>query len=36
MAMPTFLLFRAGDKVAQLEGADPARLRELIAEHAGA
>ena len=30
--MPTFQLFKNGEKVGQVEGADEARLRELIKE----
>ena len=34
-AMPTFKLFRAGATVASMQGAEPARLVELIEAHAG-
>jgi len=36
LAMPTFQLFLKGEKIAQVEGADPAKLREIIAKHSPA
>ena len=33
--MPTFQLFRNGDKVGEIEGADEARLRALIDQNKG-
>jgi thioredoxin 1 len=34
-AMPTFQIFRGGAKVAELKGANPDALRQLILQHAG-
>lgn len=34
-AMPTFQIFRGGAKVAELKGANPDALRQLIQQHAG-
>ncbi|BGP43592.1 thioredoxin trx1 [Rhodotorula kratochvilovae] len=35
-AMPTFMVFRAGDKIGDLTGADPKKLQELVAKHTSA
>ena len=35
-SMPTFLLFRDGEKIASLRGADEGALRSLVEEHAAA
>lgn len=34
-AMPTFLLFKDGEKVAEVVGANHNKLRELIEQHSG-
>ncbi|GAA5824583.1 hypothetical protein JCM3770_000553 [Rhodotorula araucariae] len=32
-AMPTFMVFRGGDKIGDLTGAAPDKLKELVAKH---
>ncbi|GAA5847301.1 hypothetical protein JCM9279_000227 [Rhodotorula babjevae] len=34
-AMPTFMVFRAGDKLGEVTGANPAGLQALIKKHSG-